>query len=331
MLAKQVQVQATELLTHLDSLKSRNTFDKDVLELRKGDMGKPAHNPVRPVGPIVTARFHYMFGIVDNATDQGLPPIIRCVGRPDCPICAVADELKNVGTTEAKEQARQYYNTERNYWNALPRWDYDFEDGKPRFLALCFGTQARQTLTEIVTDFGHPGDPERGYDLDLIIEAKPTFGSDYQFRPVMTKTQDSEGITQRVKKSPLDGEELEFPLIDLEKFIADPTPDEFEKLQAIFNRDERDPESREDFSTDDSASSELPPELQNFPAEDKSEEEIDEREEVDASGRKLCFGDVDYHAPDNAVCEVCELFDDCANTVALKKQRADRRRDKGIE
>ena len=35
MLAKQVNVQATELLTHLDSLKSRNTFDKDVLELAK--------------------------------------------------------------------------------------------------------------------------------------------------------------------------------------------------------------------------------------------------------------------------------------------------------
>ena len=330
MLAKQVNVQATELLSHLDSLKSRNTFDKDVLELRKGDMGKPAHNPVRPIGPIVTARFHYLFNIVENARDQGLPPIIRCVGRPDCPICAVADELKNVGTTEAKEQAREYFNTERNYWNALPRWDYDFEDGKPRFQALCFGTQARQTLTEIVTDFGHPGDPERGFDLDLIIEAKPTFGSDYQFRPVMTKTQDSEGITQRVKKTPLDGEELEFELIDLEKFIADPSPDEFEKLQAIFNRDEKQPESREDFSTDDSASSELPPELQEIPSGHEATEGYDEREETDASGRKLCFGDIDYHAPDNAVCEVCELFDDCANTVNLKKQRAERRLEKGI-
>ena len=82
----------------------------------------------------------------------------------------------------------------------------------------------------------------------------------------MTKTQDSEGITQRVKKTPLDGEELEFELIDLEKFIADPSPDEFEKLQAIFNRDEKQPESREDFSTDDSASSELPPELQEVPS-----------------------------------------------------------------
>ena len=325
MKARQVKVSTPDaFINKLEKMNRSAYLDPDICEITIGEIGKPHSNQLRPLGEIEHCRVHYLGNAIESPKDHDLPFYIVCVGRPSCPMCQVGDKIGESNTDTSKEKARAFWSTERNYWNVLPRWDdYDFGEGGARFLVLSFGTQARGTLEEVVTNFGHPGAVDDGFDLMYIAEEKKGFGRNYSFRANLETVKKGTRVAQELQLSPLTGEEGDYEMVDLTKYTAEPTADQFEKLQEALDIDNLlgggKRHSNAVTTEDDEEEEPSAPSLKPRPTVRNPEPEIDEHDQESEDEKPFCFADVEVHDPSESGCRECNYFDDCAKEVKLQK------------
>lgn len=316
MRAKDVVVDAQEIIDKLDQLKRGSWSDPDLLQYAVGEVGKPAKNIIRPVGMFVSCRVHYVQDYIGD--EEGVDSVPVCPGRKKCPICKQGSYLYNLGTEAAKERAKDFYSTERNYWNVIPRWDYEWGEQGPGCKVLSFGTKARQALTKLVEDYGNPGDIEEGFDIVYEVgKKKGGKWNEYDVYPVKKRVRRQGEISEVVKGVALDDDELEYELIDLSKYTAKPSDKVLSRLADIFEVEvgtTKGKRRREEVEDDEDEVEDL----------DDDEDDIDEDEEEDDDDF-LCFGDSQIYDPEAKLCGDCPYLERCGKKVKLEKINARRK------
>ena len=310
MKAKQVEVSTDELLDKLNKLNSQNRYDTHTLKIVTGKSGLPHKNQKRVVGNFETVRTHYLPNSQekDDLRKKNLPFYVVCIGRPNCPVCAVSDALNDDSagaTKQTKETAKKYYSIEANYWNVIPRWEYDFGGDGRRFLALKFGVKARRTLEEIVQTYKHPGSFSNGFDLNYIAgEGTGNFGGEYKFGAVLEKVADGNSVTHKLNYAPLTAEEGEMEMIDLDTYTKPPTNEQLEALSILFDVDAL-------LGRKNTKTRRAEPDKEV----DKPKEEETDLSDVENS-KPVCFGHVDVYDPDDSECNAdCKFFKECGDTI----------------
>jgi len=333
MKASQIQVDADQLLQRLDKMKSTGYIDPNMLQFKIGEPGRPARNKIRPVGDFETCRIHYIGNVVPNIRDSGLPFYVVCIGRDDCPMCQVGNELTKIATKSAKDKTRDFWSTERNYWNVIPRWEYDWGDIEPKMLVLSFASIARGTLEDVVTDYGHPGAFETGYVLNYNCEkkAKGARGANYEFKAVVERQKEGTKLVTSVAMEELSEDEGEWELVDLTTYSQPPEPDVLEELQGMFDIGKiigksksrsggrsKDVTDEVDVDEEDEED-ETEEELKADEADDDKEVEATELEEVETEADlPLCYADPNFHDPKDAVCIECPAFKPCKREIKME-------------
>ncbi len=312
MLVGDVKVNEQQLIDKLEQLQKGGRRDPDLIKYNVGE-DKPAKNVLRPVGMFESCRIHYVQDFIGDT--EGVSRVPVCAGAQKCPICKVVKYLYSIGTEEARKRAGQMRSTERNYWNVIPRWEYEWDEKGERCLVLPFGTTARRDLSQVVDDYGNPGDLEEGFDMVYAVQRKSggKWGNDYSFSPLKRmRKRGGRIVGEDVVYSTLTDEELEFEMVDLSKYVIPPTSKELTILAEIFEVE----------TIGDSTPSRSRGEMtQDVMGDSEDEEEEDEE--------YLCFGDPDSFDEESDVCSDCDDFVDCRREVRksnIRRQRQRRRR-----
>jgi len=311
MKARGVKVEAARLLDGLSKMKRKGWQDGNMLEYDTGTEAKPAKNIIRPVWEIQSCFVHYVQDYIEETDNVSKVPV--CVGRPRCPICKAREELYSIGTKEAKDQASKFRPSERHYWNVIPRWEYDWGGTDAvRFLILSFGKMARESLEEMVSDYGHPGDVEVGYDIVFeVFDQETGWGNHYALYPVKERSRSGSRITEELQVTPLTKDELDMELVSCDKYVTPPSEEELETFDEIFlikGTKTRTSKKRRDA---EEISSRKRPSLP--PPEDEEES-------------YFCFGDASIYDKKSSACGECAESDSCSRDI--KKNRIQKLRAK---
>ena len=326
MKAKQVEVTTDDFMEMVNKLNRSRFTDTDEMQVIKGESGSPHKNQIRPVGNFESVRRHYLPRIVEDPNEHGLPFYLVCIGRSDCPLCKISDELSNAGTEQLKEAAKDYYSSERNFWNAIPRWDYNYGDEGERLLVVQFGSTARKTLEEIVTTNGHPGSPSSGFDLFYVIEDRTGIGADYKFLPVTERVQSETSISHEIRITRLKEKEGDFDMVDLSKYTESPSAEVLEAVQRecdIENILGDTPKKGRgaDFTEEDAGNSQdNDAKEESVPEQAQTKEEESEKEEQDDSdpgAKPLCFAEEDIYDTEDEDCIKCPFFKPCGREIRM--------------
>ena len=322
MKASQVEVTTEDFMEMVNKLNRSRFADTDELKIIKGESGKPHKNQIRPVGNFESVRRHYLPRIVEDPNEHGLPFYLVCIGRQDCPLCKISDELQNAGTEQLKDAAKDYFSAERNFWNAIPRWDYDYGDEGERLLAIQFGSTARKTLEEIVTTNGHPGSPSSGFDLFFVVEDRTGLGADYKFLPVTERVQSATSISHEINITRLTEAEGDFDMVDLSKYTQPPDAEVLETVQEVCDIEnilgEMPKKGRGTDFTESDAGNSKAEEKEDIEEESSPEQQAQEEEDSDPGAKPLCFAEEDIYDVDDDDCIKCPFFKPCGREIRMK-------------
>lgn len=233
MYAGEVKVTTKDMLEQFSKLKDGWRSDTDLYRWKVGEPGSPELNVIRPVGNISSCKTHYIREYVPENSDMS--PVIVCVGRGRCPICAAAKGFWYAGTEETKKLAKSLSARDRHYWNIIPR-QYDWDNEDPRCLALAFGFNAMKSLNQVVEKYGAPGAAEGGYDLIFEVAKRSggAFGSDYKFEPFTSIVKSGNKASTELYYNDLTEEEQKYLIVDLDKYVGEPSAEVSSKLADIF-------------------------------------------------------------------------------------------------
>ena len=304
MKAGEARVTSEEMMEHLEKLGRRGWRDPDLLKYTVGE-DKPARNVLRPVGMIESCRSHYIMDYVGQSDD--LPRVPVCTGDTKCPICRVVKHLYSVGTEESKKRANRLRSSERNYWNVIPRWEYDWGDEEPQCKVLAFGITARRELADIVADYGNPGDPDDGFDIVYEVQKQTEYGNKYSFAPLKIRTRKGKRVVEEVVYNTLTEEESEYEIVDLSKFTTPPESDVLRMIEELFFEADSGDRRRRDVG------------------EDEDEEEDVEDDDAEDDDENLCFGDPASFEEDSKTCVSCDEYKECRGAIRKSRMKSGRK------